>query len=200
MQVLRNSEASHQNSFLAIYNMETTEILGFYQVILLTVAQNVMLFRWFCVLCFSLESVIDAFLFEQNSSEELVQLVERYWDHFRVAPQSPLYMNFISSSANNSFAREQFRKEKDACISGKAGGYIQVAFHTFLREHRLRCSFTWLESFRCRLTLTAVIVRHLQVIKRTLASLPHNSQSQSPSAYFDQYLFHYDEKVRTVHY
>ncbi|KAG0565437.1 hypothetical protein KC19_8G190500 [Ceratodon purpureus] len=122
--VLRNSEASHQNSFLAVYNTETTEILGFYQ----------------------------------NSSEELLHLVERYWDHFRVAPQYPSYMSFISSYANNSFAREHFRKEKDACLAGKIGSYTQV-------------------------------------IKRTLASLPYNSQSQSPSAYFDQYLFHYDEKL-----
>jgi len=44
LQVLRNSEASHQTAFLAIYNMETTEILGFHQVILLTVARNVVLF------------------------------------------------------------------------------------------------------------------------------------------------------------
>lgn len=32
MQVLRNSETSHQTAFLAIYNLETTQILGFYQV------------------------------------------------------------------------------------------------------------------------------------------------------------------------
>jgi len=99
-------------------------------------------------MCF-LESVIDSFLFEQNSSEELLQLVERYWDHFRVAPQNPLYMNFISSSANNSFAREQFRKEKDACISGKAGSYTQVAVHTFDCEDRLCYLFSCLQSFYC---------------------------------------------------
>lgn len=122
--ILRNSEVSHQNSFFAVYNMETTEILAFYP----------------------------------NSSEELLQLVEHYWDHFRVVPQSPLYMNFISSYSNNIFAREQLRKQKAACISGKIGSYAQV-------------------------------------IKRTLASLPHNSQSLSPSAYFDQYLFHFDEKL-----
>jgi de-etiolated-1 len=121
---LKNSEASHQTAFLAVYNMETTEILSFYQ----------------------------------NSSEELLQLVEQYWDHFRVVPQNPLYMNFISSYANNSFAREQLRKQRNASLSGKAGSYTQA-------------------------------------IKRTLASVPHNSQSQSPSAYFDQYLFHYDEKL-----
>ncbi|XP_073385052.1 light-mediated development protein DET1 isoform X3 [Physcomitrium patens] len=123
--VLRNSETSHQIAFLAVYNMETTEILSFYQ---------------------------------QNSSEELLQLVEQYWDHFRMVPQNPQYMRFISSYANNGFAREQLRKQKAACLSGKAGSYAQS-------------------------------------IKRTLASLPHNSQSQSPSAYFDQYLFHYDEKL-----
>lgn len=33
MQVARNSEASNQTSFLAVYNMETTDMRGFYQVI-----------------------------------------------------------------------------------------------------------------------------------------------------------------------
>lgn len=36
---------------------------------------------------------------------------------------------------------------------------------------------------------------HAQVVKRTLASLPCNSQAHSPSAYFDQSLFHFDEKL-----
>lgn len=37
-----------------------------------------------------------------------------------------------------------------------------------------------------------------QFIKRTLASLPCNAQSHSPSAYFDQSLFHFDEKVHKM--
>jgi hypothetical protein len=69
------------------------------------------------------------FLSPQNSSEELLQLVERHCDHFRVAPQYPLYMNFISSFANNSYTREQLRKQKVACVSSK-GSYIQVYFHS----------------------------------------------------------------------
>ncbi|KAG0622328.1 hypothetical protein M758_3G089800 [Ceratodon purpureus] len=125
--VPRNSEASNQITFLAVYNMETTDMLGFYQ----------------------------------NSSEELLQCVERYCDHFRMAPQYPLYMNFISSYSNNSFAREFLQKQKAASLNSKIGTYSQV-------------------------------------VKRTLASLPHNSQSQNPSPYFDQYLFHYDEKVRIL--
>jgi de-etiolated-1 len=44
---------------------------------------------------------------EQNSSKELFQCVERYYDHFNMAPQHPLYMNFISSYSNNSFIRKQ---------------------------------------------------------------------------------------------
>lgn len=32
IQVSRNSEASNQTAFLAVYNMETTDMLGFYQV------------------------------------------------------------------------------------------------------------------------------------------------------------------------
>lgn len=96
--------------------------------------------------------------FFQNSSEELLQLFEHYYDHFRVAPSYPSYMRFISSYSNNKSAREQFRKQKAACNNTKPGGYAQV-------------------------------------IRRTLASLPCNAQSHSPSAYFDQSLFHFDEKL-----
>ena len=45
-----------------------------------------------------------------------------------MVPQYPLYMNFISNYANNSFGREQFRKEKDACLASKSGSYTQVDF------------------------------------------------------------------------
>lgn len=51
-----------------------------------------------------------------------------------------------------------------------------------------------LKLFQTNTTLCAFLC--IQVVKRTLAALPYNSQSQSPSAYFDQYLFHYDEKVQ----
>ena len=61
--------------------------------------------------------------------------MERYWDHVRVTPQYPLYMSFISSYANNSFVREQFRKEKDACLAGKIGSYTQVEFMLLILEH-----------------------------------------------------------------
>ena len=71
------------------------------------------------------EVMSDSLLLQQNSSEELVQSVEHYCDHFRVAPQYPLYMNLISSYANNTFAREQLRKQKATC---KAGSYAQVLY------------------------------------------------------------------------
>eukprot|EP00250_Pteridium_aquilinum_P035207 c8874_g1_i1 orf=232-1986(+) len=96
--------------------------------------------------------------FFPNSSEELLSLFEQYFDHFRVVPSYPLYMRFISSYSNNKSAREQFRKQKDACNNTKPSSFTQV-------------------------------------IRRTLASLPCNAQSHSPSAYFDQSLFHFDEKL-----
>eukprot|EP00252_Welwitschia_mirabilis_P007578 TRINITY_DN19092_c0_g1_i1.p1 TRINITY_DN19092_c0_g1~~TRINITY_DN19092_c0_g1_i1.p1 ORF type:complete len:529 (+),score=73.40 TRINITY_DN19092_c0_g1_i1:251-1837(+) len=112
-----------QISFLAVYNMETTQMLAFYK----------------------------------NSSDELLSLFEQYCDHFRISSQYPLYMQFISTCSNNIHAREQLRKQKAACSKNESGTS--------------------------------------QVAKKTLACLPLNCQSQSPSPYFDQYLFHFDEKL-----
>ncbi|XP_057817653.1 light-mediated development protein DET1 isoform X1 [Cryptomeria japonica] len=120
--VSRSSD--YQTAFFAVYNMETTEVVAFYQ----------------------------------NSSEELLCLFEQYCDQFRVPSPYPLYMRFISSYSNNVCAREQLRKQKDACIKNKASSYSQL-------------------------------------VRKTLTSLPFNSQSQSPSPYFDQSLFHFDEKL-----
>ncbi|XP_011625180.1 light-mediated development protein DET1 isoform X1 [Amborella trichopoda] len=111
-------------AFFAVYNMETTEILAFYQ----------------------------------NSAEELFHLFEQYCDHFRAPSRSPLYMNFISSHSNNIHALEQLRKQKDACLKNKATNFSQL-------------------------------------VKKTLAFLPFHCQSQSPSPYFDQSLFRFDEKL-----
>ncbi|KAL3675388.1 hypothetical protein R1sor_025336 [Riccia sorocarpa] len=122
--VHRSAEMSSQNAFLAVYNLETTEMLGFYQ----------------------------------NTSEELLSFFENFCDHFRAVPRFPLYMNFISSYSNNIHLREQLRKQRVACSSSKSGSYAQV-------------------------------------VRRTLGWLPFNSQCHSPSVYFDQSLFHYDEKL-----
>lgn len=116
--------ADYQTAFFAVYNIETTELLAFYQ----------------------------------NSSEELFCLLEQYCDQFRASSQYPLYMRFISSYNNNIHAREQLRKQKAACIESKASSYPQF-------------------------------------VKKTLACMPFSSQSQSPSPYFDQSLFHFDEKL-----
>ncbi|KAM7266619.1 hypothetical protein ACFE04_004516 [Oxalis oulophora] len=93
LQVSRN--ADHHPSFFAIYNMETTEIIAFYQ----------------------------------NSAEELYQLFEKYCDHFYAASK------------------------------GKSSP------------------------------------TEIEFVKKMLASLPFSCQSQSPSPYFDQSLFRYDEKL-----
>ncbi|KAL2607655.1 hypothetical protein R1flu_026228 [Riccia fluitans] len=122
--VHRSTDMSHQNAFLAVYNLETTEMLGFYQ----------------------------------NTSEELLSYFENFCDHFRVVPRFPLHMNFISSYSNNIHLREQLRKQRVASSSSKSGSYAQV-------------------------------------VRRTLGWLPFSSQCHSPSVYFDQSLFHYDEKL-----
>ncbi|CAM8976448.1 unnamed protein product [Rhodiola kirilowii] len=118
--VSRNSD--NHPAFFAIYNMETTEIVAFYQ----------------------------------NSSEELYLLFERYCDYFHATSRNGLHMNFISSHSNNIHALEQLR-----CFKSKATSSSQVV--------------PW--------------------VKKMLASLPFSCQSQSPSPYFDQSLFRFDEKL-----
>ncbi|PHT59483.1 Light-mediated development protein DET1 [Capsicum baccatum] len=115
--VSRNTD-SH-TSFLAVYNMETTEIVAFYQ----------------------------------NSADELYFLFELFSDHFHVSSKSSLHMNLMSSHSNNIHAFEQLR-----CTKNKATSFSQF-------------------------------------VKKMMASLPFSCQSQSPSPYFDQSLFRFDEKV-----
>ncbi|KAI8571153.1 hypothetical protein RHMOL_Rhmol01G0096400 [Rhododendron molle] len=109
--------ADHHPAFFAVYNMETTEVIAFYQ----------------------------------NSAEELYFLFEQFCDHFHAT--SSLSTTFITSHSNNIYALEQLR-----CNKSKANGFQQF-------------------------------------VKKMLASLPFNCQSQSPSPYFDQSLFRYDEKL-----
>ncbi|KAJ0514859.1 putative de-etiolated protein 1, Det1 [Helianthus annuus] len=111
--------ADNHPAFFAVYNMESTEIIAFYQM----------------------------------SSDELYLLFEQYCDHFHVPSKSSPYMNFISSHSNNIHALEQLRSSKNKATS----------FPLF--------------------------------IKKVLVSLPFNCQSQSPSPYFDQSLFRFDEKL-----
>lgn len=115
--VSRNAD-SHP-SFFAVYNMETTDILAFYQ----------------------------------NSADELYFLFELFSDHFHVSSRSSLHMNFMSSHSNNIHALEQLR-----CTKNKATSFPQF-------------------------------------VKKMMASLPFSCQSQSPSPYFDQSLFRFDEKL-----
>ncbi|GLT68103.1 hypothetical protein SLA2020_403620 [Shorea laevis] len=111
--------ADHHPAFFAVYNMETTEIVAFYQ----------------------------------NSAEDLYLLFEQFSDHFHAASRNSLCMNFISSPSNNIHALEQLR-----CIKNKATSSSQF-------------------------------------VKKMLSSLPFSCQSQSPSPYFDQSLFRFDEKL-----
>ncbi|KAF8379867.1 hypothetical protein HHK36_029316 [Tetracentron sinense] len=115
--------ADHHPAFFAVYNMETTEIIAFYQ----------------------------------NSADKLYYLFEQFCDHFHATSRNSLYMNFISSHSNNIHALDQLKSMKN-----KANSFSQF-------------------------------------VKKMLASLPFSCQSQSPSPYFDQSLFRFDEKkVGTV--
>lgn len=109
----------HHPAFFAVYSMETTEVVAFYQ----------------------------------NSAEELYFLFEKFCDHFHATSRNSLHMNFISSHSNNVYALEQLRS-----IKSKGGSFSQF-------------------------------------VKKMMASLPFGCQSQSPSPYFDQSLFRYDEKL-----
>ncbi|KAH1164330.1 hypothetical protein AAZX31_01G217300 [Glycine max] len=111
--------ADHHPAFVAVYNMDTTEIVSFYQ----------------------------------NSADELYLLFEQFCDHFHATSRNSMYMNFISSHSNNIHALEQLRSIKDKASSSA------------------------------------------QFVKKMLASLPFSCQSQSPSPYFDQSLFRFDDKL-----
>ncbi|KAK3225896.1 hypothetical protein Dsin_005758 [Dipteronia sinensis] len=111
--------ADQHPAFFAVYNMETTEVVAYYQ----------------------------------NSADELYFLFEQFCDHFHATSRNSMYMNFISSHSNNIYALDQLRS-----IKNKAGSLSQF-------------------------------------VKKILASLPFSCQSQSPSPYFDQSLFRYDEKL-----
>ncbi|XP_044509672.1 light-mediated development protein DET1 isoform X2 [Mangifera indica] len=117
IKVSRN--ADQHTAFFFVYNMETTEVIAFYQ----------------------------------NSADELYFLFEQFCDHFHATTRNAMYMNFISSHSNNIYALEQLRS-----IKNKAGSFPQF-------------------------------------VKKMLASLPFSCQLQSPSPYFDQSLFRYDEKL-----
>ncbi|EOA22704.1 hypothetical protein CARUB_v10003410mg [Capsella rubella] len=110
--------ADHHPAFFAVYNMETTDIVAFFQ----------------------------------NSAEDLYQLFEQFSDHFTVSSSTP-FMNFVTSHSNSVHALEQLKYMKN-----KANSFSQF-------------------------------------VKKMLLSLPFSCQSQSPSPYFDQSLFRFDEKL-----
>lgn len=118
LQVSRS--ADHHPSFFAVYNMDTTEIVAFYQV-----------FACASVLCFTSSVYFlhfsDAYyllLHMQNSADELYLLFEQFCDHFYATSRNSLYMNFISSHSNNIHAFEQLQS-----IKNKASNFSQVRYH-----------------------------------------------------------------------
>ncbi|PPD66196.1 hypothetical protein GOBAR_DD36926 [Gossypium barbadense] len=125
----------------------------------------------------------------QNAADELYLLFERFCDHFHATSINSMYMNFISSHSNNIHALEQLKSMKNKATSvsqdsarhgnGVAGYHFQ---HSILSLHLQFCMPN------CLMTL-------LQFVKKMLSSLPLNCQSMSPSPYFDQSLFRFDEKL-----
>jgi hypothetical protein len=61
----------------------------------------------------------------------MLQLVEHYYDYFRMALPIPTYMNFISSYGNNIFSQEQLRKQKTTCVTSRSYQLSQVSFLPF---------------------------------------------------------------------
>ncbi|XWS39637.1 hypothetical protein CRYUN_Cryun18bG0072100 [Craigia yunnanensis] len=115
--VSRNTD--QHPAFFAVYNMETTEIVAFYQ----------------------------------NAADDLYLLFEQFCDHFHATSVNLLYMSFISSHSNNVHTLEQLKGMKNKATSFS------------------------------------------QFVKKMLSSLPFNCQSMSPSPYFDQSLFRFDNKL-----
>ncbi|KAG9446436.1 hypothetical protein H6P81_012564 [Aristolochia fimbriata] len=111
--------ADHHPAFFAVYNMETTEIIAFYQ----------------------------------NSAEDLYYLFQNFCDHFHTSSRDSLHTRFISSHSNNINAQKQLQ-----IIESRATNFSQF-------------------------------------VKKMVSTLPFNCQSFSPSPYFDQTLFRFDEKL-----
>ncbi|KAL5556179.1 hypothetical protein UlMin_038415 [Ulmus minor] len=109
----------HHPAFFGVYNMETTEIVAFYQ----------------------------------SSADELYLLFEQFCDHFHPTSRNSLHTKFISSHSNNIHARDTLRTLKNKATSSSL------------------------------------------FVKKMLGNLPIICQSQSPSPYFDQSLYRYDEKL-----
>lgn len=97
-------------AFFAVYNMETTEIVAFYQV----------LFHY-CFVCFvffvEFSNIDMIYYFIQNAADELYLLFERFCDHFHATSINSMYMNFISSHSNNIHALEQLKSMKNKATS-----------------------------------------------------------------------------------
>lgn len=104
-------------------------------------------------------------------------------------------MNFISSHSNNIHAREQLRSIKD-----KASNPSQVVRFCWLypTNHSHPLSLPSRINKKLMSSIYIYIYFVLQFVKKMLASLPFSCQSQSPSPYFDQSLFRFDDKVYTV--
>ena len=107
--------------------METTEIVAFYQV------KNFLIPREVVNCIIVAFSVSDIFYCPQNTGEELYLLFEQFCDHFHTTSKNLLYMNFISSHANNIHAREQLRSVKN-----KSNSSSQVNFNVLVNFYLLK--------------------------------------------------------------
>jgi de-etiolated-1 len=126
-------------------------------------------------------------------------LFEKFCDHFHVTSRNSVYMNFVSSHSNNIHALEQLRSIKDKASNSSQVKYccwlqpcncMLHSFVTLIKEKRKKRQCTW----HANVSVWNLFVV-LQFVKKMLASLPFSCQSQSPSPYFDQSLFRFDDKV-----
>lgn len=135
LQVSRN--ADNHPAFFAVYNMESTEIIAFYQVYVPHNSQN---FPLKMVLALKLFYIIQMTSnLWQNSSDELYSLFELFCDHFNVSGRNSLYMNFISTHSNNIHALEQLRSNKN-----KTSSFSQVNGITSMNCCRLAAAMQYL--------------------------------------------------------
>lgn len=100
--------------------MESTEIVAFYQVSVIT---SFLFFHEVKSLKFPVPSKMTCYLL-QNSTDELYFLFELFGDHFHVSGKNSLFMNFISTHSNNIHALEQLRSNEN-----KASSFSQVKYH-----------------------------------------------------------------------
>ena len=117
-----------------------------------------------------------------NTSKELMEALESHFECFRLS-SIPGTVDLLTSCSNNVHSRDQFRKYNSAILPGMTS-YAPPPSISLFSLISYFISFLFLSSFL-----------RAQAVRRTLNSLPINSQSYSPSPYCDQSIFSFDERA-----